>query len=355
MTWKHQQNQHLISIGIMAKISNSDVPVWGIHAGRTGDADFLFLKQDCIAIGWARMGDLKKLASDREAFKLRYIGAYPNAKKGGIATVSGVPFRFLHEMKKGDLVAYPSKQDKHIHICRVVGDYQYDPTGESGYPHRRKVEWLHKVPRLDFSQGALYEIGSALSLFQIKNYSDEYRSIVEGTPAAAVNIDQDETVASVTEDIEGTTRDFVLKRLTQDLKGLPLEGFVLHLLQCMGYHARLTRKNEPSVDIIAHKDHLGIEPPIIKVQVKSSSGTASDKDVSALYGKLSSGEYGLFVTLGTFSPSSRAYEQSKSNLRLIDGYELVELIFQHYEQFDSRHKGLLPLQRIYVPQILDAE
>lgn len=61
------------------------------------------------------------------------------------------------------------------------------------------------------------------------------------------------------------------------------------------------------------------------------------------------------MTLGTFSPASRNFEQSKSNLRLIDGDELVELIFAHYEAFDSQHKGLLPLRRIYVPQVLEAD
>lgn len=86
---------------------------------------------------------------------------------------------------------------------------------------------------------------------------------------AAPSSAQDESVAAVTEDTEETTRDFILKRLAQELKGDALEGFVLHLLECMGYHARLTRRNEPSVDIIAHKDHLGVEKPVIRVQVKS--------------------------------------------------------------------------------------
>jgi restriction system protein len=336
-------------------MKTNDEVIWGIHAGRTGDADTLFLKGNCVAIGWDAMGDLSKLSADREAFKQRYKESYPNAKPGGIATVSGVPYRFLHEMKKGDLVAYPSKQDKCIHIGRIEGDYRYEPTGEKGYPHRRSVVWLKHVPRLKFTQGALYEIGSALSMFQIKNYADDFRAVLEGVAIEPMSVDQDTTVAAVAEDIEETTRDFVLKRLSQDLKGLPLEGFVVHLLQCMGYHARLTRKNEPSVDVIAHKDHLGIEPPIIKVQVKSSPGTATDKDVSALYGKLSNGEYGLFITLGTYSPASRSFEQSKGNLRLIDGDELVGLIFEHYEQFDSQHKGMLPLRRVYVPQALDTE
>jgi len=32
------------------------------------------------------------------------------------------------------------------------------------------------VPRTRFSQGALYEIGSAMSLFQVKNYVDKFRA-----------------------------------------------------------------------------------------------------------------------------------------------------------------------------------
>jgi restriction system protein len=328
--------------------------VWGIHAGRTGDADALFLKHGCIAIGWDEMGDLSLLAADREAFKQQYTRAYPEAKRGAIATVSGIPFRFLHEMKVGDLVVYPSKQDKQIHIGRVTGEYKYASDDIHRYPHRRSVAWLSHVPRLQFTQGALYEIGSALSLFQVKNYADEFRPAVDGKPSPTLPVDQDESVAIVSDEMEDTTRDFVLKRLAQEFKGLPLEDFVVHLLQCMGYHARKTRVNEPSVDVIAHKDHLGIEPPIIKVQIKSSASTVTDKDVSALYGKLSHGEYGLFVTLGTYSPACRSFEQGKANLRLIDGEELVDLIFAHYEQFDSRHKGLLPLRRIYVPQVLDS-
>ena len=43
----------------------ADVNMWGIHAGRTGDADSLFLKQNCIALGWVKAGDLSVLKPDR--------------------------------------------------------------------------------------------------------------------------------------------------------------------------------------------------------------------------------------------------------------------------------------------------
>ncbi len=298
------------------------------------------------------MGDLTRFAASRDALKTPLVDAYPGIKAGAIPNNAGQLFRFVHEMKTDDLIVYPSKRDRQVHIGRIAGSYRYDRDLSESYPQQRPVKWLAHLPRTKFSQGALYEIGSALSFFRVKTYADEFQAAATGNPVAPP-LAQDESVAAVAADIEDNTRDFVLKRLAEELKGLPLEEFVKHLLEAMGYHARLARKNEPSVDVIAHKDLLGIEPPIIKVQVKSSDSTATDKDVSALFGKLSSSEYGLFVTLGTFSPASRAFEQGKANLRLIDGQELVDMIFQHYERFDSRYKGILPLKRVYVPEALD--
>tara|TARA_B110000008_G_scaffold33462_1_gene29682 strand:+ start:761 stop:1780 length:1020 start_codon:yes stop_codon:yes gene_type:complete len=332
--------------------SSKNRTIWGIHAGKTGDAVTLFLKHPCVALGWDEMGDLSQLASNRKAFKAAVTKTYPKKKLGAIPNNAGQLFRFLHEMKIGDLVVFPNKSTRKLHLGRIIGDYEYLPNLNQSYPHIRKVEWLKELDRKNFSQGALYEIGSAMSLFQVKNHAGEFRAALEGKAIAPV-VSEDETVSAVAENIEENTRDFVLKSLSRELKGLPLEDFIRHLLECMGYQARLTKKNEPSVDVIAHKDQLGIEPPIIKVQVKSGDGTASDKDVSALYGKLSAGEYGLFVTLGSFSSHAHSFEQGKGNLRLIDGEELVDLIFQNYERFDARYKGLLPLRSVYVPEPID--
>lgn len=107
------------------------------------------------------------------------------------------------------------------------------------------------------------------------------------------------------------------------------------------------------IDVLAHKDELGFEPPIIKVQVKSGDGSVGDPVVSALYGKVAQTEFGSLVTLSTFTAQARSFARSKSNLRLVDGTELVDLILQHYEQFDSRYKGLLPLKRVYIPEALE--
>jgi restriction system protein len=59
------------------------------------------------------------------------------------------------------------------------------------------------------------------------------------------------------------------------------------------------------------------------------------------------------VTLGSFTPQAKHFARAKTNLRLIDGEELVRLIFAHYDQFESRYKGLLPLRRVFVPEALE--
>lgn len=329
----------------------NDLQMWGIHGGRTGDADTLFLSGNCIALGWHIIGDLSKLPANREGFKSRVAAAFPNMKQGAVPVSAGQLYRFVYEAKKGDIVVYPSKNDRHIHIGRINGDYEYSPKEESSYPNHRNVKWLKSLPRTHFSQGALYEIGSAMSFFAVKTYTDEFLAAIEGKDAPVL-VAQDETVALVANDIEDQTSDFILKKLAQELKGGSFEDFIAHLLQAMGYKTQQPKRGKGAdggVDIIAHKDELGFEPPIIKVQVKSSEGKSTDPDVTALYGKCNADEKALFITLGGFTNQAESFARNKPNLRLIGGDELVGLIFLHYEKFDSRYKGLLPLKRIYIP------
>jgi restriction system protein len=156
------------------------------------------------------------LAPSREAFKAKVAELYPG-KPGAVPVNAGQLFRFVHEMKVGDLVVYPSKQDRQVHLGQIEGKYQFDPKTEPGYPHIRAVKWLRHLPRNQFSQGALYEIGSAMSLFRVKDYADTFRAAFEEKQMPVSPVVQDETVAKTAEDVEETTKDFVLKRLALSL------------------------------------------------------------------------------------------------------------------------------------------
>lgn len=337
--------------------SAQEPPVlWGIHAGRTGDADRLFKQQNVIALGWHGTPDLASLPDDREAFKETYRKTFPDRGEGNVTASASQLYRFVHEAKAGDFVAYPSKADRRVHFGRITGPYRFEPNSIGGYCHQRPVTWLRDLPRTGFTQGALHELGSALSFFQVKNYLDEHLAVLETKRPPIAHAERDDSVALVADEIQDTTKDFVLRALARELKGHPFAAFVAHLLETMGYRTRLADAGpDGGIDVVAHRDELGFEPPIIKVQVKASEGSIGAPVVQALYGNVDVSEFGLLVTLGTYTAQATTFARGRSNLRLIDGAELVDLVLAHYEDLDSRYKGLIPLKRVYVPEAIEEE
>ena len=320
--------------------------VWGIH---TLD-DNLFLNKDIIAIGWREFGDLSKVEATRDAFKAHYTGAYPEAKKGQIANGAGMLFRFIHEVQIGDFVVFPSKADRKINIGTIESNYYFeDSDGE--YVQRRKVKWLKHIPRLSFSQGALYEVGSALTFFSVKNYADEYIGALQTDFKKTTPAEEDDTVAATAEDIRESTRDFILKELSRRLKGYDLEEFIANLLQAMGYRATVSAHGGDSgIDIIAYKDEL---PPRILVQVKSQDSDIKEATIQSLKGAMREGDYGLFVTLSNYTKNAQKYLSSTPIIRGIDGTELVDLILKYYEQLSEKYRKMIPLKLVYIPVTKD--
>lgn len=326
--------------------------IWGIHGGSEGEADGLFIKNKVIAIGWRRVGDLSKY-KDREAYKNILEKTYKDMSVGALRNTAGIFYRFVYEMQIGDLVIYPSKPSKQIYIGEVTSEYKYRPDSHEEFIHHHNVEWKANYPRTRFTQDALYEIGSALSLFQVKNYADEFLAALEGKPESKESALEEETkeVATIAEAVETQTKDFILKQLYKNYKGEALEVFIVHLLEKMGYHARQTFKNSPSVDIIAHKDEFGFEPPLVKCQVKSEEGTINLDPVEKLCSRVKPTEYGLFITLSSYNDKAYRYAESQHNLRLIDGYELVDIILEHYDELDTKYKNTIPLNKVFLPSV----
>jgi restriction system protein len=255
-------------------------------------------------------------------------------------------------MQVGDVIVYPSKADRMVNIGLVTGEYTYDPAASAEYPHRRAVEWRRHVSREEFTQTALYEIGSALTLFKVSSHAEEFLSALSGQSSLKPDTEDSNAAILVAEQFEESAEDFVIKRLKQAQTHYEFEHFIAHLLECMGYHSRVTKATgDGGVDVIAHRDELGFEAPIIKVQCKQSLAVSGRPDVQKLFGAIEREEKGLFVTLGSFSPDARTFEQSKSNLRLIDGRALVELIYNHYHKFSPRYQSLVPLKRTYSPAL----
>ncbi len=331
--------------------------LWGVH---NDQPQLDFVGNGFISIGWTDMGDLSAIGNDKDAMKAMVTDVCLDIKPGAIPGTAGTLLTFAFRMKPGDLVVYPYKPDSTLNFGRIESDYYYDAAAPI-HRNRRKVKWLKTgVPRTTFSKTARYEVGAAMSVFRVRHHLQEFLNYVEGTtpdptllsaavaPEAADEATADELTA---ERIETDTRDFVIETLMKKLEGVQFEYFVAHVLEVMGYRTRVTQATgDGGVDIIAHRDPLGLEPPIIKVQCKRTTGSIGSPDVQRLTGTLAPGgsELGLFVTLGSYSKEAQNLGRTRQDLRLVNGNDLIDLVFQHYENFSPEYKRLLPMRRVYV-------
>lgn len=327
--------------------------IWGLHMGRQHGSRPI--DEGYVSIGWSKMGDLSKIAPDREAFKTKLVEAYPATKLGAVPVNAGTLYKFACDMKPGDLVVYPSKLDRMVNIGEVASPYEFDKAGTDEVGPRfdtsnvRRVRWLRSAPRTTFTQGALNEIGSAVTLFQVSTHAEEFLGVLRGE-GLETDADDDAETEEVFERVEESTEDFVIRRLKTAISPDRFEHFVAHLLSCMGYHARVTQQSgDGGIDIIAHRDELGFEPPVVKVQCKQIVSNIGRPEVQQLVGAVAQSEFGLFVTLGGYTREALDTERTRANLRLIDGAALVDLIFQHYERFEPQWQAVVPLKRRYVP------
>ena len=318
-----------------------EIRMWGIHTKN----DSLFLNGNVVAIGWREMGDLSVLEPTRDAFRDKYVQVYPDAKKGSIGTGVGMLYRFLYEIQVGDYIIIPSKADRMVNIGKVEGEYQYIPDADE-FVQQRKVRWLKHLPRTAFSQGALYEIGSALTLFAVKNYPDEFlRALEKGFRKAPQ--EKDDSVGATAEDIIETTKDYILKEISRQLKGYDLEEFVADLLRAMGYRTTVSpRGGDSGIDITAYKDEL---PPRILVQVKSQDGDIKEATIQSLKGAMREGDYGLFITLSNYTKNAKRYLDNTPIIRGINGTELVELVLKYYDSLSEQYRKMIPLQKVFIP------
>jgi restriction system protein len=332
--------------------------MWGIHNDKP---EFDFVQDGFIAVGWSKIEtDLREIGDDKEQMKAAVAEAYPDAKPGAIPVWAGVLMRFAFRMRPGDIVVHPSKADSTLNFGRIEGGYYWKPSA-SDNRHRRKVTWLETgVPRAGFSKTALYEVGSAVTLFRVKTHDGEFldflRSGADAPPPRSAGAAPEEAADTAEDEpnaerIETYARDFVIDTLHTEIDGVRFEHFVAHLLRVMGYRATVTQASgDGGFDIVAHRDPLGLEPPIVKVQCKRIIDGVGAPEVQKLVGTLAPGgrELGLFVTLGGYSREALQLERTRQELRLISGPQLVDMVFEHYEDFAPEWKRLLPMRRVHV-------
>lgn len=327
--------------------------MWGLHHS----GGWPLVEEGAIAIGWVDAGDITDLADEREEFKEHLRVRYSEKSENWVANAAGQLLRFRHVMQPGDLVVYPQKSDHSINIGRIVGSYRYEPEGSERYPHRRQVEWMKTgLSRQLFSQGCLYELGSAMSVFKVKTHRLEIlkkagiATEAEGLETLPADVDPTPEDEPTAERISELTRDYILQTFQTDLKGHPFAQFCGWVLEALGYTAQVSRPGaDQGIDIVATEDPLGVKRPLLKVQCKSGLGAVGSPEVQALNGTLAENELGLFVAIGGFTSQARQAASGMPKMRLLGPDDFVDPVLDHYADLPDEAKEALRLRRVWVP------
>jgi len=324
---------------------------WMVRAGNENELADLVEEKSAVAIGWPEMGDVSSLAK-REELKCRYREAYPDHSSGRVAVNAGQIYRFTREIREGDYILTYIKASREVLIGLVDGPYEYrTDIFPEHYRHVRRVRWLKRVSRDDFSASARNSMGSTLTVFRLDDHLAEIHRIVAATgEPPALPEEEEEGTPPFFEEVKAKA-DELIADLISRLDPYDFQDLVAAVLRAMGFRAVSTSPGpDRGVDIIAHPDAFGFERPRIKVQVKHRQGSVGGPELRSFLGTLRSGDNGLYVSTGGFTRDAiLEAERSREPVKLLDRDDFIRLLLEHYEALDPEYKAQVPLRKVWVP------
>lgn len=325
--------------------------LWLVRAGGHGEQEQVAIEENVITIGWNEFSDFSNLKRKEDLTEI-YRKEYPGASKNKAGNEIGQIWRFIHDIKKGDLVALPLKTESSIALGEVVGDYEYKELFNN-VKHIRRVKWLKTLPRSAFDQDLLYSFGAFMTVCKIQRNGAKERvlKLLHGNVKQIESEEAGEELQEETIDIEEYSQDQIVKYIEAKFKGHGLARLIDAILKAQGYVTRVSPPGKDGgIDILAAPGPLGFDRPRICIQVKSSNVPASVQVLRELQGVMSKvrADQGLFVSWGGFN--SEAKQEAKDaffTIRLWDQGNILQEIFKYYERFDDELKAELPLKRIW--------
>jgi len=323
---------------------------WMVHAGNENELADLVEEKSAVAIGWPEMGDVSGL-DKRDQFKRRYEEVYPDHSPGRIAVNAGQIYRFAQEIGEGDYILTYIKASREILIGLAAGPYEYRtdlfPEFPEHYRHVRRVQWLKRISRDDFSKAARNSMGGNLTVFGLDGYLTEIHGLATATKEPAV---PEEEEPPFFDEVKAKA-DELIADLISRLDPYDFQDLVAAVLQSMAFRTVSAPPGaDRGVDIVAHPDPFGFERPLIKVQVKHRQGPVGGPEMRSFLGALRSGDNGLYVSTGGFTrDATLETERSRESVALLDRDSFIQLMLEHYEALDPEYKARVPLRKVWVP------
>lgn len=321
--------------------------VWLVRAGKYGEREDFALRHKMAVIGWEELPDLTSIKVRSE---LRSVlqNTYPDEMLRTIQNWEGQIWRFIHEIKSGDLIVLPLKYRASVMIGEVDGIYRFEPGNDPDARHVIPVKKWQEFPRKNFDPDLLYSFGALSTVCQIQRNQaeDRIRAMLAGKKVAALPADDIET------DLEQLAKDQIVTHIERKFKGDKLAHLVGAILTAQGYQTRISPKGaDGGVDILAGKGILGFEPPRLAVQVKSYDTPIDIKVFNELQGAMTNfgAELGLIVTWGGFkSTVEKEAARHFFKMRVWDADTLVQMVQEYYDKLPASIQAELPMKRIWM-------
>ena len=295
-----------------------------------------------VAIGWQELGELSWLTapSDEKAARARLHDEYVAAfSQTGIkaAIGEGQVWRFVHEIKSGDIVLLPHAAKGLVHIGEVQGEYVDVPQPTDGCPfrQRRAVKWIRDVPRAQLSIGLLNTLGSLVTVFSVDKRSADIREVLGGGEATPSKIARPKGVV-----------EHILDRL-HSMHPREFEAFVAAYFVAIGYDAEPTQYvSDGGIDVAGTLDAEGLAEVVLRVQVKRTKSNVGIETVLKTRGALAVDEQGAIISLGGFTEKARmeAEAAGKKTIVLVEGEDFVAMLLEHWEDLDGDARKLLGIR-----------
>jgi restriction system protein len=341
---------------------------WTVRTGRSGERTEWSLANGVVGGGWTEVPDLTSVTDKGQLREI--VSEVYGGSKNVVANITGQLWTLRTRIKDGDHIVLPIRATSQLAFGQVLGGYKYLAREED--PSKRhviQVKWLKTdVSKSLLKQDLRYQLGSALTVFEVGNNDAAYRlehvmagksdpgarSALNTTVSTSQEVSKDEVLGEIDSiNLAEVAQDEIAKKLQEDFKGHELSELIEALLTAEGFKCRNSPPGaDGGVDVLAGMGPLGMDSPKLVVQVKSQTSAVSDTVLQQLNGAIHrfQADQALLVTFGGVTAPAKSYlETQYFNIRVWTIDDIIQAIYKHYPVLDNEMKARLPLKQIWVP------
>lgn len=281
-----------------------------------------FKAHNYVGIGW--FDQLIDASFSREDIKELYRQKYGNEVPMRVSQNSGQVYRFINDLKIGDIVITPYNSNQLL-IGEINSDVYFKQDKTSIYPLRKDVKWFSKtINRQNLSIPLQNSLRSSLTVFTLTNGIE----ILEQLNLAPKN--EPKKVAEF--NIYTTIKSKLL-----ELDGFEFETFVSYLLRTIGFEMTDDKQGgvgDGGIDFEGILTVFNIASINLQVQVKRYTKTNIKwQEIAAFRGAMKRDYQGCFITLSDFDKKAtdNATDENKIPITLINGKKLIDIFITQYD------------------------